>query len=68
MAVHPELVNLLERYYGRAGVDWTNGTPNATCSSATVSWQRLHELMRGAEQLGYEVRLSSGALVFSPKP
>jgi hypothetical protein len=68
MPVHPELAFLLEQKYGRVGVDWSNGTPNASCASASVSCQRLKELIDGAAQLGYETRLSGGTLIFSPKP
>jgi hypothetical protein len=68
MAVHDELVKVMTEFFGAAGVNWTNGTPNATAASASLSAQRLQELIHKASLCGYETRVSSGSLICSPKP
>lgn len=65
IAVHTELQKHLDRWFGASG--WTNGTVNGTVASATVSPQRLEDIIRAAKVTGYEVSLSAGTLTVAPK-
>lgn len=67
MAVHAEMQRVMEDHFGPAGGNWSNGTPNATASSVSLSAKRLREVIDQANLCGYETKLSSGALVCYPK-